>query len=74
MKLKNLNCDETYELKEEQDTAELGTNIVLKQTNNYVSRDRKYLTLLYLVKMARIIWFDSTCVDIGSAYVNKWKR
>ena len=46
MKLKNLNCDETYQLKGEQGTAAHGTNTVLKQTNNYVSRDRNYLALL----------------------------
>ena len=26
------------------------------------------------IKMARIIWFGSTSVDIGSAYVNNWQR
>ena len=28
----------------------------------------------WLIKMARIIWFGSTSVDIGPAYVNNWKR
>ena len=26
------------------------------------------------IKISRIIWFGSTSVDIGPAYLNNWKR
>ena len=53
----------------EQGNAELGTNTILKQTND-VSRDRSCLPLL----LTRIIWFGSTSVNIGPAYVSSYQR
>ena len=45
------------------------------QKINYVSRDRSCIPCHnWSIKMARIIWFGSTSVDIGPAYINSCQR
>ena len=48
-------------------TAKLGTNTVLKKIikKMFLEKEAAFLYCNWSIKMARIIWFGSTSVDIG---------
>ena len=40
----------------------------------FLETEAAYPYCNWSIKMARVIWFGSTSVDIGPAYVNNWPR
>ena len=59
----------------EQGTAEPGANTVLKkQLTMFLETETAFLYCNRSIKMARIIWFGLTSVDIGPAYGINWQR
>ena len=42
--------------------------------NMFLETEAAFPYCNWSIKISRIIWFGSTSVDIGPAYLNNWKR